>query len=110
DLRADHRRAARAARQGPPYRPRARAPSEPAAAEHGRPAGSLPEGPGPRDEHGPAPLGAAREVPGAGRGPQQDPGEAVHAARDRDQDRRGDPVTATLPVYTKKDFQTDQEV
>ena len=40
-------------------------------------------------------------------------GKPFKQSGDRSQDRRadwGDQVTATLPVYTKKDFQTDQEV
>ena len=50
---------------------------------------ALQEGGGAGDEPGPAPLGAARQVPG-GRGRlQQDPGQAVQAVGDRSQDRRG---------------------
>src|SRR4029077_1185861 len=111
-LRARHGRPRPGPRQGTPRRPCAPPAPEPAAAQPGRGHEALQEGGRTGDEPGPAPLGAARQVPG-GRGRlQQDPGQAVQAVGDRSQDRRGAGVTtATLPpVYTKKDFQTDQEV
>src|SRR6185503_2806054 len=110
DLRRDHRGAARAAREGPQGRPRPPALPEPAAEEPRRRAEALQEGHRARDEHGPAADGAARQVPGRRRGHEQDPGPAVQAGGDRKSDRGEHEVTATLPVYTKKDFQTDQEV
>src|SRR5262249_18223702 len=109
-LPTDHGRLEVPAREGPPDRPRPPAPPEPAAAESRRAAEEVQAGAGPRDEHGAAAVGAARQVPDRRPGLQQDPGQAVQAVRDRVQDRRGVVVSVTLPVYTKKDFQTDQEV
>ncbi len=99
---------------GAPDRPPAPHAPQPVPAEPRRRAEALPAGDGARDEPGPARPPAPRRVPRRRPGGDPGAGPAVHRRRARAGDHRsaqGQRMTDTLiPVTTRKDWSSDQEV